>query len=727
MSSQINNQRQGCVQLGSIFQTLWQISLTLFLALTLFSFQLSGQTTVPSENNLGRIINEEIIFDFKNGTLSEKALPFDVPFIIKGNVPKEIVEVHLTIINRKFLSIKPGECYPKCKSCHCKSLNKKEFKELIKQQQRIDSLKEITNQKIKSENNDLTLSEIDRFKTKLIELQAKQDSLDGHCTKSSDYNCNECLNQINFRTCRKICPWKLNFLNKATGDAEINHFSLRIPPLKANEPYEFFFEFKRSTTQEKTQIVNRLAPVIGASFFEKYNADTIDFSTTFINKLQTQMREDVEAYYRENFQMEIEINKQYNQPLNPVNQSRFKNELTNTTINGENISDLYYMRFANTLSNITKIEIPKADTFWSQIIRNNTYKVLMQSILALPTSDADDKALLSQLSDINIDQFLRHRMIAGRSTLTNPFDSKSALPEVRKSVEINIYISNISALQTHLESLYRSLKLLIINKTKRRKILLGQTDFDTLTSLLAKKDRTKEDQLKIDELVLRDVQNAKAIEALLVDDGLIIKLSSQLEDIKNELIEHGTYLGKMEKYFELVADKSFDNISFDIQSGLTTIADYKTRTGYYVTADVGLAHIIYRERFGNELIPYFGVSFHLGPINKQRKYNVWGKCNSWNSLWKNTSVVLGITTSSLDFENSREDTFGEFTLLTGVGLRIFDPVRISSGLAWNKVSDPNPLVTNKSLKAFAYFSVSFDLDVGKYLGKLGSSIFGPLD
>ncbi|MEQ8808026.1 MAG: hypothetical protein RIE59_03070, partial [Imperialibacter sp.] len=68
--------------------------------------------------------------------------------------------------------------------------------------------------------------------------------------------------------------------------------------------------------------------------------------------------------------------------------------------------------------------------------------------------------------------------------------------------------------------------------------------------------------------------------------------------------------------------------------------------------------------------------------------------------------------------------FNNKSLLTGIGLRISDPVRLSVGGVWNRVSAGNPIADDFKLRAYPYVSLSFDVDVGKYLGSLGSIIFG---
>ncbi|MEJ0032819.1 MAG: hypothetical protein WDO15_21735 [Bacteroidota bacterium] len=180
----------------------------------------------------------------------------------------------------------------------------------------------------------------------------------------------------------------------------------------------------------------------------------------------------------------------------------------------------------------------------------------------------------------------------------------------------------------------------------------------------------------------------------------------------------------LDNYFDVVAAKLFLSISFRQASAPTTTADFVSRTGYYVSADVGIALVRFKPNFDNEMVPYAGVNFHLGPINKQKSYRLFSKCNS-GSFWKNTSVIVGVTFNGVASGSRREDSLpASKSLLTGFGIRISDPIRLSGGVLWNKVTDPNPLVASKSLHGYPYIALSYDLDVAKYLRIFGNKIFG---
>lgn len=183
-----------------------------------------------------------------------------------------------------------------------------------------------------------------------------------------------------------------------------------------------------------------------------------------------------------------------------------------------------------------------------------------------------------------------------------------------------------------------------------------------------------------------------------------------------------------------------------IASYQETKVDFEARGEYFITSDLGLAYV---PALSN-IIPTFGLNFSLKALNRNARYNlhylIHGpqleencipdgfQSNCGNRLLKNLSVVLSITLSDVSkvAPQGLTNTFSEiedtwkFSLLTGMGLRISDGVRISGGAMWVKNRVRAPLDVSAPLKPLGYASLSIDLDWGKYIEHFRTKVFKEL-
>jgi hypothetical protein len=184
-----------------------------------------------------------------------------------------------------------------------------------------------------------------------------------------------------------------------------------------------------------------------------------------------------------------------------------------------------------------------------------------------------------------------------------------------------------------------------------------------------------------------------------------------------------------------------------IASSTSTTVDFTTRGKYFITADLGLANI----PAINTVVPTFGLNFSLAALNRDARYNlkylVYGsRLSKWNDkpekreyldskfgtrFLKSSSMVLAITLRdiSTSMPSRIMNTFTEiqpdwnFSLLTGFGFRISDGVRLQAGAVWVKDLARQPLNENAKFQRLFYYSLSIDLDWGKYLKFVGSEVF----
>lgn len=146
---------------------------------------------------------------------------------------------------------------------------------------------------------------------------------------------------------------------------------------------------------------------------------------------------------------------------------------------------------------------------------------------------------------------------------------------------------------------------------------------------------------------------------------------------------------------------------------------FETFQNYYVSADAGLVAAPELDA----VVSYVGVNLYLRPVNKNaplRQLGSFGKTFS-----RRFAFTLGLTVQSLaDGDNgngpTRQDLFGNQSMLIGAGLRITDMIRLGGGALVFKQDDPSPLITRFETAVSYYLTVSFDLNVARaFQGGLG--------
>lgn len=143
----------------------------------------------------------------------------------------------------------------------------------------------------------------------------------------------------------------------------------------------------------------------------------------------------------------------------------------------------------------------------------------------------------------------------------------------------------------------------------------------------------------------------------------------------------------------------------------TSVADGATTQNNYISADGGL---LYAGDIGQAAV-FVGTNIYLRPVNKDAPLSQKG------TLSRRFAFTVGLTGSSVADENNRtrSDLFGNSGLVLGAGLRVTQSIRVGAGALVFKESDPNPLVTRKSVATTWYTSFSFDINVAKGLQGLG--------
>jgi hypothetical protein len=146
------------------------------------------------------------------------------------------------------------------------------------------------------------------------------------------------------------------------------------------------------------------------------------------------------------------------------------------------------------------------------------------------------------------------------------------------------------------------------------------------------------------------------------------------------------------------------------QSAKTTItAEGRTAQNNYVSADAGL---LYAGDIGIGAF-YVGSNIYFRPVNKD------APMSEASSIGRRLALTVGITVSPVADENNRtrSDLFWNQSLVLGGGYRLTSSIRAGGGALVFMESDPNPLITKKTVAATWYVSFSLDLDMAKVFAR----------
>lgn len=206
--------------------------------------------------------------------------------------------------------------------------------------------------------------------------------------------------------------------------------------------------------------------------------------------------------------------------------------------------------------------------------------------------------------------------------------------------------------------------------------------------------------------------------------SLLRTLNAQLLAINSSLRRYIAASTDLEQRYSTLA---FDlNLRFPIKVKIPgkTTAEFVTRGEWYITADLGIAwaftapHTIIR--------PYVGANFNFFPINRQANYSFFKSLfhPRQRNLLKSLSGVIGVTVVPFSSDEQYEDLFNNLSLITALGIRLTDGVRLSGGVMWAYKKDANPLKTDKTLATIPYMGLSLDLDLKKWVQNITGKITG---
>lgn len=152
-------------------------------------------------------------------------------------------------------------------------------------------------------------------------------------------------------------------------------------------------------------------------------------------------------------------------------------------------------------------------------------------------------------------------------------------------------------------------------------------------------------------------------------------------------------------------------------SGSSYIYNFETRSKLQITPDFGYVAYGFANGFSG-FTPYVGFHINFRYIDKDIPFNLYPNKNIWHRL----SFMTGWTLVSVSENGKRSDFFTKSSLLTGVGFRFTNAIRLTMGSMWFYRDDPNPIIEQKKLSTAFFTGLSIDLDIKKLLNGFDSLI-----
>ncbi|WP_343670846.1 hypothetical protein [Chitinophaga sp.] len=254
-----------------------------------------------------------------------------------------------------------------------------------------------------------------------------------------------------------------------------------------------------------------------------------------------------------------------------------------------------------------------------------------------------------------------------------------------------------------------------------RNILLGiysldninkETDADELKQRISNLETSIKVLNNVREYVLKVRAIAPAHEAVLADLTDCIDKEKKRYTIVSKQLK--TIASADEHLKELYLNQFSLVQSVPVSTASSQVLELTSSAKFRIVPEFGLVSVFKTEgSFGfQDLVPYLGFNINFRSIDKDIPMR-FVRYKTWRHYF---SFVAGITLRSLAVQGKREDFFGNSSLLTGLGLRLSNYIKLTGGTLWFKATDPNPVSTNKPIRILPYAGVSLDLELRELFG-----------
>ena len=250
-----------------------------------------------------------------------------------------------------------------------------------------------------------------------------------------------------------------------------------------------------------------------------------------------------------------------------------------------------------------------------------------------------------------------------------------------------------------------------------RNIITGSLSLNNLTAE-PKSKLTENEKLANVALSLSILKQMKGLFEILI---LQTRLNDQANNLQHferlifQLTQQQNYLKGIIKEYNVVKDFLRNNkqsyfFEPSVVGGGTIIYDFKTRAKLQITPDFG--YVVYGFQKGfSSFTPYLGFHINFRAVDKNIPFQNYPN----KTLWHHLSFMTGWTLAGVAQQNKRENFFSSNSLLSGLGYKLSNAIRLNAGAMWFYKNEPNPLLDNRKIAYTVYTGISIDLDVKELL------------
>lgn len=323
--------------------------------------------------------------------------------------------------------------------------------------------------------------------------------------------------------------------------------------------------------------------------------------------------------------------------------------------------------------------------------------------LASNFSKIDSLRQLQQNSEIDstvIDQIFHNKLLnSGMLSITGVDTARSIL---NKSYDLSAMLKTV-------QEIYNA-PLPVLRKTVTGVVSLNSLFAETKSKL------TEKEKLGNISISLTTLKQIKSLFEILILQSRLNDPGNDLqhfEDFILQLTNQQLYLKSIIKEYKVIKDSISSKSYFfepSVIGGGTVIYDFKTRAKLQITPDFGYVAYGFQKGF-TSFTPYLGFHINFRAVDK----NIPFKNYPNKTIFHHLSFMTGWTLAGVSRQNKRENFFSSNSLLSGLGYKLSNAIRLNAGAMWFYKNDPNPLIDNRKIACTIYTGISIDLDIKEFL------------
>lgn len=458
------------------------------------------------------------------------------------------------------------------------------------------------------------------------------------------------------------------YLDKINFKDGNNTFEILMDPLHPNEVYELVFEYyekKNLTNDDQKELKAKIVIEINKAYDYKLDETRVnDFD---------KLNQEIEKVVTDKFNG----SKFYDSKNKPIS---FE-DIISTEDEVEEIYDLIYA---------------------SNNKLNTLYKGLSQHNNTPSVVHVDTKALIANLDNNRliikkaIDKILSYKQFSKviKEPVNSTVDSKISLKEVLEFISSDLNRWANYSLPTDPSTLptNRYLVEIIYGRSKMKGKVIEPVVNHNLKSMLLLWS------------AFDFLQNSKYINGSeVIPFNLLKSINENLLKWCADVKEFNRIKEVKSKEAEKISDLYTDVYSkFNAGLTISTKEVLETKESNYLGLDFGL---LIAPEIGSSFV-FEGFNFYFRPVNKNVSSS---KLKGIDKTLKTFSISLGIAQRIGSYDDNYEALIGVGSPFVGVGYRLNKNIRLSAGGIFYEVSNPNPLISDTSVKFTYFLSLSWDI------------------